>query len=297
MAAFHYESFPQSDETIHEAINVSAYCPSNLPQSADDWLRFMYSMGSLESPDRCIPSRRDVCHCANPIMAAPGKGRSWNDTFYRNLDLVQQEDRGLDVVLLGDSITEHWLGTDLGVPYKSWRGQQRQYVSLFYKSEGGQLDGLALGIGGDRTPNVLYRLLNGHHERLEPKIWWLLVGTNDAGGDYCSSQVIAAGNIKIAELLLQRQPDAKVVLNSLLPRGFEPMSQNVAWNILKQANDMLECYAATRSSVFFFNATDLFLEDSDSVNATMMEDSVHPNAIGAEVWGRAMIDYAINNLL
>ena len=56
-----------------------------------------------------------------------------------------------DVVLLGDSITEHWFGTEFGMPADAW-----QEVNLVFREEltklgGGRVDGLALGIAGDRV--------------------------------------------------------------------------------------------------------------------------------------------------
>ena len=284
-----------SDLQLDEGVNVSQFCPSNLPQTADHWLRLVESYANVSSEDLCLEGESD-CRCHNPVVPIRGSHSRWNTTFDRNLELVQEEGRNLDIVLLGDSITEHWLGTDLSNTYDKWTGQNEFYMSRFYKSNGGPLDGLALGIGGDRTPNIYYRILNGEHEEVKPKIWWLLVGTNDAGGEYCSSEAIAVGNIMVAETILQQQPGARVVLNSLLPRDFGPLSKAKIWNILKEANTMLECYAATRRGVFFFNATDLFLEDSETLNATMMQDPVHPNAIGSQVWGNAIVDYALELL-
>lgn len=43
-------------------------------------------------------------------------------------------------------------------------------------------EGVALGIAGDTSPNVLFRLLYGEMpEYFQPKIWWLSLGNNDLG--------------------------------------------------------------------------------------------------------------------
>jgi hypothetical protein len=43
-------------------------------------------------------------------------------------------------------------------------------------------EGVALGIAGDTSPNVLFRLLHGEMpDYFQPKIWWLSLGNNDLG--------------------------------------------------------------------------------------------------------------------
>jgi hypothetical protein len=76
----------------------------------------------------------------------------WNLTFERNKMLASQfsGDR-YDVVFFGDSITEHWVGTDLKHESIPWRGINKVFRDHFTKQGGGKVDGLALGIGGDRV--------------------------------------------------------------------------------------------------------------------------------------------------
>jgi hypothetical protein len=75
----------------------------------------------------------------------------WDLTFERNKELAQSTTAELDVVLLGDSITEHWLGTDLALTdHMRWQGVSDTFrAALFDKSFGAKIDGLPLGIGGD----------------------------------------------------------------------------------------------------------------------------------------------------
>jgi lysophospholipase L1-like esterase len=78
--------------------------------------------------------------------------RRWNATFERNKQLAGQffdDDDEFDVVFFGDSITEHWEGTELGTP--AWEGVNLVFREEFTRIGGGRLDGLALGIAGDRV--------------------------------------------------------------------------------------------------------------------------------------------------
>jgi hypothetical protein len=54
-----------------------------------------------------------------------------------------------DVAFFGDSITEHWAGTDLNYESKPWREVSKVFRDHFTKQGGGKVDGFALGIGGD----------------------------------------------------------------------------------------------------------------------------------------------------
>lgn len=128
--------------------------------------------------------RRD-CDCGNPTLphlpsSSGGGGREWmtlwNNSFTRNLDLVQQfqqkqaqRPQRLDVVLLGDSITELWLGTELSEPIKTFGSDyQHLFKMLFTKhsksssqpkghaAPSPSIEGMALGIAGDQVRN--YRL-------------------------------------------------------------------------------------------------------------------------------------------
>ena len=140
---------------------------------------------------------------------------------------------------------------------------------------------------------------------LNPKVWWLLIGTNDLGVDSCSGDSITVGNIRIVEEIRRHYPKAPIVINSLLPRSREELlHHNEKWKILTQVNQNLACYAKSQSSVFFFNATSLFIyEDLQNeeeygvemyINETLMLDYVHPSGEGALLWGKEIVKEVLN---
>jgi len=199
-----------------------------------------------------------------------------------------------DVALIGDSITQHWNGMDLG-PDKQWRSIKPVFDKLFKKHNGGKVNGVALGIGGDRIQNLLFRLQNGEAPRtFHPKVWWILIGTNDLE-DKCNADTIVAGNFRIVDEIRRFHPGAKIVLNSMLPRNENPdnLLESPTWPIIQEINLKLECYANTARGVDFFNATDVFVahrKGKTVVNSQFMKDSVHPNAEGSRLWGEAIVD-------
>ena len=70
-------------------------------------------------------------------------------THALNQQLAQNADEWVDVVFLGDSITERWRETEYGTPASSALGSAEIFDSFFSKDKGGGYSGLALGISGD----------------------------------------------------------------------------------------------------------------------------------------------------
>jgi lysophospholipase L1-like esterase len=76
--------------------------------------------------------------------------RHWEQAAHDNQARATTYDGNLDVVFYGDSITEGWLGTSLGLPNERKKKNQEVFKSLFNAHEGGgKYNALALGISGD----------------------------------------------------------------------------------------------------------------------------------------------------
>jgi lysophospholipase L1-like esterase len=105
-----------------------------------------------------------------------------------------------DVVFLGDSITHGWEGQ------KAW---QEHF---------GSFNPVNLGIGGDQTGHVLWRITDGHElDQLKPRAAVLMIGTNNTGGH--TAEQIAGGIKAIVEELRRQKPDIKVLVLGVFPRG------------------------------------------------------------------------------
>jgi hypothetical protein len=84
----------------------------------------------------------------------------------------------LDLMFMGESIIEEMDGRWMGQARSSaLKKMSDQFHSRFSKAKGCQVNATALGIAGDTSLNVLWRLLHGEmREELNPKIWWLSLG-------------------------------------------------------------------------------------------------------------------------
>src|SRR5688572_24783521 len=69
-----------------------------------------------------------------------------------------------DLLFIGDSITQ------------GWEGNGKKVWEEFYSKR----NAVNLGIGGDRTQHVLWRLDNGNVAGLKPKAAVLMIGTNNS---------------------------------------------------------------------------------------------------------------------
>jgi lysophospholipase L1-like esterase len=324
---------PPADEESNTGSNHH-YCPlvddssSNGASSTTNWTSAWdgYVEMVADFPDRCRHvddhehnTDTSSCKCLNPSEPSapvPQRVQAWQHAFDLNLQRIANQTDKLDVILTGDGLVEHWWGVDTNMPVPTtndtddtsgsgsagvlaiWEGNQAVYDSLFSLKHGASVNGLALGIAGDQSPNLLYRLQHGEmsmEDQWQPAVWWVVIGSVDYRVSDCLTDCVVAAQIRVVQEILQQQPKATVVINSLLPvAGAEDDSS------VSDINDSLQCYAATTEGVEFFNATDLFLSlvsDDDiassaggrTVNTTLLPDGLHPGVEGSWVWGNAIV--------
>ena len=116
------------------------------------------------------------------------------------LKRIEQTKGAGEVIFLGDSITHGWEGQ------KAWQGHF------------GSFKPVNLGIGGDQTGHVLWRITDGHElDNLKPKAAVIMIGTNNTGGH--TAQQIAGGIKAIVEELKHQKPGIKVLVLGVFPRG------------------------------------------------------------------------------
>lgn len=98
------------------------------------------------------------CPCSDPLVPQDGGSLLWTETHSLNQQLALAA-RDVDVVFLGDSITERWRETEYGKPSPSADGSASVFDSLFSKENGGKYAGLALGISGDTVRQCTIQFL------------------------------------------------------------------------------------------------------------------------------------------
>lgn len=202
-----------------------------------------------------------------------------------------------DVVFLGDSIIEGWRGLSFGKVNPKKELNTRVFGNLFAKGFGHNADfeGLALGISGDKTFNLLWRLQNGElPDTLHPKMWWLLIGTNDFGHDekpHCSPEIVLMGVLRVIEELRAARPHTLIVVNSILPRSENGGAVTApdtkiptVWEGILEVNRKLKDYCSNHHNLRYFDATSIFLRQKENTKGiddqyipdSLMADYLHP---------------------
>ena len=171
------------------------------------------------------------------------------------------------LVFLGDSITAGWGGKK-----EIWDKAFGAYLPANF------------GIGGDRTQHVLWRILNGELEVIKPKAVVLMIGTNNSSSD--SAEGIAKGVTVIVETIRAKQPQAKILLLAVFPRG-EKASPNPGRDKLKVVNSII-AKLDDGKNVFFLDIGDKFLQPDGSLTKEIMPDFLHLSAAGYQIWADAI---------
>jgi lysophospholipase L1-like esterase/photosystem II stability/assembly factor-like uncharacterized protein len=201
----------------------------------------------------------------------------WTPRHEKKLADGQALGKQAQVVFIGDSITEGWEKS--GAPV--W--------DQHYKS----LNALALGFGGDRTENVLWRLQHGEVDALAPKVAVLMFGTNNTGYRKEDPVTTAAGIRRNIDELRRRLPATKILLLAIFPRGAG--ADDEARRINDKVNAIIAGYADNRH-VYYLDIGQSFLQPDGTLSKEIMPDLLHPNRKGYEIWAEAMAP-TLNKLL
>ena len=171
------------------------------------------------------------------------------------------------VIFIGDSITQGWEDGGREV----W---QEQFASL---------GALNLGVSGDRTEHVLWRLAQAPITHLEPKVVVLLIGTNNLGHASSNAEQTLAGVLEVIAQLHAQAPHAVLLVHEIFPRGerFNEMRGNIA-----QINQVLRGQAGPTTRVLGFS--DRWVRADGTIGKETMPDFLHLSPAGYEQWVAAI---------
>ena len=212
----------------------------------------------------------------NPVPRSPGWTR-------RHEGFVQEAKKGgIDILFLGDSITDFWRNRGSNV----WnRCYAPRHAANF-------------GISGDRTQHVLWRIDNGELDGIHPKVVVLMIGTNNTGkeNDHKTPRntvpEVAEGVRAVVNDMRARLPDSKILLLAIFPRGGldDPQRAQVALinTLIAKLDD--------GKMVKFLDIGPRFLDFDGMLPRSIMPDLLHPNAKGYQIWADA-INPALDEML
>lgn len=198
--------------------------------------------------------------------------------------------RAVKLVFVGDSITDFWLlGDDPWIPGRM-HGRQ-----VWDESFGGAVPqnlALNIGISGDRTEHLLYRILPKSQggvgqldaEALAPEFFVLMVGINNS---YAPEMPVAdsvfEGVLAVMRSLHARKPGTRLLLQSILPTS-EPSRDDT---VVKPVNERLAALAKRPEFAAFTTWLDLypsFVDAQGRQDARLFVDGLHPSESGYRLW-------------
>lgn len=201
------------------------------------------------------------------IPATRGDEPGWRE---RDAQLSKNAAEGeANLAFIGDSITQGWEGRGKNVWEKYYAGRKA----------------INLGIGGDRTENVIWRLTHGNLGKIKPKVAVLMIGTNNTGHFMQDPSQVADGVREILDILQERLPDTQVILHGIFPRGLDSLDEARLNNVA--INQMIRRLEDGRR-VHFLEVGQEFLEPDGTISRDIMPDLLHLSEAGYERWAAAL---------
>jgi beta-glucosidase len=194
---------------------------------------------------------------------APREG-AWLKRHEQKLEQVKRGN--IDLVFLGDSITQGWEGAGKAV----W---ERYYAPR---------RPLNLGYGGDRTQHVLWRLDHGEIDGISPRVVVMMIGTNNLRAN--APETIADGIKAIVARLRSKLPQTKILLLAVFPRSQTPDELRERARAVNQTIQSL----ADGDTVVYQDIGPHFLNDDGTISKEIMPDFLHLSPRGYRIWAEAI---------
>jgi lysophospholipase L1-like esterase len=186
---------------------------------------------------------------------------------------------GIDIYFLGDSITRRWQGTD--------DQHKPNWDANFWGWNAANF-----GWGGDTTQNVIWRLLNGELDGVNPKVIVLMIGTNNVGTtvrkeDDAFADDVARGVRRILDLCREKAPQAVIVLTGITPRNDDARQDTAQMPTINKINERISKFADVKV-IRYININDKLADNDGKLFEGMTRDNLHLVAKGYQVWADAL---------
>jgi len=175
-----------------------------------------------------------------------------------------------DILFIGDSITQGWEGPGKAI----------------WEDNYAEKNALNLGISGDRTEHVIWRLQNGNLKNQEnAQLAIIMIGTNNTGHSQQDPAQTAQGITKIVSIVKEKCPKAKILLLAVFPRAEKPDDK------LRKLNEQINTHIKDLhdgETVHYLDLSPAFLTEDGILTKEIMPDGLHPQQKGYAIWAEAM---------
>ena len=184
---------------------------------------------------------------------------------------ITKTQKDFDLVLIGDSITNGWDGKP-----------KSDFLAKAFPGK----KVLNLGISGDVTQGVLWRIQDGVLDGVNAKAFMIMIGTNNIGKRASvKAEHLAMGISEIVKNVKLKVPRAKILLLGIFPRGKE--AANKSRQKVIEVNEIIKNLHDGKS-VFYKDLKDVFLNKDQTLNKNMSTDALHLSIEGYQAWANAV---------
>jgi len=207
----------------------------------------------------------------DPTIPQPGYWAAYPEAWLQtHNNLVAQTTKGdTNLVFIGDSITQGW-----------GEAGKAEWDARFAPK-----GAINLGIGGDRTSQLLWRIDHGALDGFTAKLVVVKIGVNNLWYDEFGSAKIAEGIAKVVGEIREKQPKAKVLVLGILPTMQDPANGLRAK--VKEVN-ALSAKRGDGKTVRFLDIGAKFLEPDGTLSKDISPDFVHLSPKGYKIFADAI---------
>lgn len=199
-----------------------------------------------------------------PVAALPLSRQDTGWWRARHLEkLAELQRRPVDLVWLGDSITQNW--ERAGPP--EWLDFAPVWQRYY-----GDRNAINLGFRGDTTAHLLWRMRNGELDGIQPRAAVVLIGANNFGRVKWTAPQTVAGIMAVVDELQRRLPATRVLLLGILPS----VRSKATTRTTNQTNADLARQYPAGGAVTFLDLTALFLVDGEVDRTKFYDDLLQP---------------------
>lgn len=178
--------------------------------------------------------------------------------------LKRAEDKNMQLIFLGDSITAFWQRAGLPV----WTKYYAPY------------DAGDMGISGETTGQTLGHLAGGILDGLHPKAVVILIGTNNIGKFRDKPEWVAAGVQKIVATVHEKLPQSQIVLMAIFPCGKKGDFRRTT----VEATNAILSKTDFGPQVHYLDIGAKFLDANGELPKELFPDLLHPSLQGYQIW-------------
>ena len=256
---------------FHRLVRKTSSAYSDLVITADDRIGILYEGGYRSYSDEGIIfqrfSREELFQCEATTPEAKMNWDIWKERFEMFNARARQGE--IDLLLVGDSITHYWQKNRMCAT-----DGQRVWDRHFSGMKAANF-----GIGSDRTQHVLYRMLNGNLEGIQPKAVVLMIGTNNTTSQHTPDQIYL-GTQAIIKVIQEKCPDTTILLYEIFPRLRDGRR---AWENGEAANRLTDALCDGRR-VIRCSINRQLLNPDGQPDPEIFFDGIHISEKGYEIW-------------